>query len=263
MAPVGGREAREKATAPLHGVTDADMGGQFNNKNPGKRGISLNVRHPKGLEIAKRLVAIRDIVAEGFSPGRARRLGPGLRRAAQDQARHHLRAAVGDGRAAPTGASARSARSPLVCGPVGDVGAARARDAGRLGLLVPRLDGRLQLRAGHAERALPSRRARARASGSMHRRPKSASSSAARRSSIGRPTAASGRAPATARPTSRPRRTAPIRCAGEDRWIAIACFTEDEWRALTDSGRAAGWAADPRFATLAGRLATRTRSMRW
>src|SRR5262249_39699419 len=56
MAPVGGRAAREKATAPLPGVTDPDMGGQFNNKNPGKRGISLNVRHPKGLEIARRLV---------------------------------------------------------------------------------------------------------------------------------------------------------------------------------------------------------------
>src|SRR5262249_51408827 len=69
MAPIGGREARKKATAPLKGVTDPDMGGQFNNKNPGKRGISLNVRHPKGLEIAKRLVAMSDIVAEGFSPG--------------------------------------------------------------------------------------------------------------------------------------------------------------------------------------------------
>ena len=69
MAPVGGREARERATAPLPGVTDSDMGGQFNNKNPGKRGISLNVKHPKGLEIARRLVAMSDIVAEGFSPG--------------------------------------------------------------------------------------------------------------------------------------------------------------------------------------------------
>ena len=33
MAPVGGRAAREQATAPLRGVTDPDMGGQFNNKN--------------------------------------------------------------------------------------------------------------------------------------------------------------------------------------------------------------------------------------
>src|SRR2546427_1824988 len=69
MAPVGGRAARDAATGPLRGVTDPDMGGQFNNKNPGKRGISLNVRHPKGLEIARRLVAMSDVVAEGVSPG--------------------------------------------------------------------------------------------------------------------------------------------------------------------------------------------------
>jgi crotonobetainyl-CoA:carnitine CoA-transferase CaiB-like acyl-CoA transferase len=77
MAPVGGRAARDAATEPLPGVTDPDMGGQFNNKNPGKRGLSLNVRHPRGLEIARRLVAVSDIVAEGFSPGVMDRWGLG------------------------------------------------------------------------------------------------------------------------------------------------------------------------------------------
>ncbi|HEY1969888.1 MAG TPA: CoA transferase, partial [Pseudonocardia sp.] len=77
MAPVGGRAARDAATGPLPGVTDPDMGGQFNNKNPGKRGLSLNVRHPRGLEIARRLVAVSDIVAEGFSPGVMDRWGLG------------------------------------------------------------------------------------------------------------------------------------------------------------------------------------------
>ena len=77
QAPVGGRAARDSATAPLPGVLDPDMGGQFNNKNPGKRGISLNVRHPEGLALAKRLVAISDIVAEGFSPGVMDRWGLG------------------------------------------------------------------------------------------------------------------------------------------------------------------------------------------
>ena len=77
MAPVGGRAAREVATAPLPGVSDPDMGGQFNNKNAGKRGLSLNIRHPEGLEIAKRLVAVCDVVAEGFSPGVLERLGLG------------------------------------------------------------------------------------------------------------------------------------------------------------------------------------------
>lgn len=77
MAPVGGRAARDAATGPLPGVTDTDMGGQFNNKNPGKRGLSLNVRDPRGLEIARKLVAISDIVAEGFSPGVMDRWGLG------------------------------------------------------------------------------------------------------------------------------------------------------------------------------------------
>ena len=77
MAPIGGREARDKATGPLKGVSDLNMGGQFNNKNAGKRGISLNIRHPKGLQIAKDMVRICDVVAEGFSPGVLDRLGLG------------------------------------------------------------------------------------------------------------------------------------------------------------------------------------------
>jgi crotonobetainyl-CoA:carnitine CoA-transferase CaiB-like acyl-CoA transferase len=72
-APVGGREAREQATGPVPSRWPADQGGpvgaQYNNKNPGKRGISLNVKHPKGLELAKRMVAESSIVTEGFSPG--------------------------------------------------------------------------------------------------------------------------------------------------------------------------------------------------
>src|SRR3954466_614951 len=77
MAPVGGRAARDVATGPLPGVRDPDMGGNFLNKNSGKRGISLNIRHPKGLEIARDMVRICDVVAEGFSPGVLQRLGLG------------------------------------------------------------------------------------------------------------------------------------------------------------------------------------------
>ena len=79
--PVGGREAREKATGPVPSMWPPDLGGevggQYNNKNPGKRGISLNVADPRGLELAKRLVAKCDIVAEGFSPGVMERWGLG------------------------------------------------------------------------------------------------------------------------------------------------------------------------------------------
>ena len=44
-------------------------------------------------------------------------------------------------------------------------------------------------------------------------------------------------------------------CAGDDRWIAIACFTDEEWHALVKVAAHPEWATDARFATLAARLA--------
>jgi hypothetical protein len=69
---------------PLEAVTTAEMGEDYQNmgrqfhiKNPGKLGISLNVRDPRGLAIAKRLIAMSDVVAEGFSPGVLEKWGLG------------------------------------------------------------------------------------------------------------------------------------------------------------------------------------------
>ncbi|MBI4497776.1 MAG: CoA transferase [Chloroflexi bacterium] len=45
------------------------------------------------------------------------------------------------------------------------------------------------------------------------------------------------------------------RCAGEDRWIAIAVFTAAEWRALSTAMGEPEWTRDPRFATHLGRVA--------
>ena len=158
MAPVGGRAARDAATGPLPGVKDLNMGGQFNNKNAGKRGISLNIRHPKGLQIAKDLVRICDVVAEGFSPGVLQRLGPGLRRDEEHSAGHHLHSAIRHGRTRHLWQDAH--RRPG-CGGVRRavryVRTAGAGDAGRLGLFLPRLDGGLWLRAGVAGGDISSR----------------------------------------------------------------------------------------------------------
>ena len=44
------------------------------------------------------------------------------------------------------------------------------------------------------------------------------------------------------------------RCAGKDRWIAIACFTDAEWRALAQVAGQGAWLDDRRFDTLEHRL---------
>ncbi len=49
LVPEGGRDARAAAVGPLPALKDPSIGGQFNNKNPGKRGLSLNVADPRGL----------------------------------------------------------------------------------------------------------------------------------------------------------------------------------------------------------------------
>ena len=241
------------------------MGGQFNNKNPGKRGISLNVRHPKGLEIAQ--APGRDVGHRRgrLLAGRARQLGPGLRRAARrssptsSTSSSRAWAAQGTyGRFRTVGPIANS-----FAGPVGDVGTARAGDAGGVGLLVSRLDGRLQLRARDAHRALPSRRARAKASGSTPRSPRSGSSSTAPPSSTGRRTGASGRATATARRTSRRRRMASIPAPGTIAGSPSRASRKREWRALTKVAEHPEWAQGPAVREARRRGSrTRTRSTR-
>ena len=54
-----------------------NRGGLYAASNSNKLGMSLNLSHPKGLEIAKRLVAWSDIVGENFAPGVMERLGLG------------------------------------------------------------------------------------------------------------------------------------------------------------------------------------------
>ncbi|GIT44309.1 MAG: hypothetical protein Ct9H300mP11_22450 [Chloroflexota bacterium] len=41
--------------------------GQFADTNAGKLGLSINVRHPKGLDAIKNLISVSDVVIENFS----------------------------------------------------------------------------------------------------------------------------------------------------------------------------------------------------
>lgn len=79
--PQGGKAARQaldinQGPLPPDNST-INRSGQFNDFHAGHRGLSLNLRDPRGLEIAKQLVAVSDIVAEGFSPGVMERWGLG------------------------------------------------------------------------------------------------------------------------------------------------------------------------------------------
>jgi crotonobetainyl-CoA:carnitine CoA-transferase CaiB-like acyl-CoA transferase len=254
MAPVGGRAARDAATGPLRGVTDPDMGGQFNNKNPGKRGISLNVRHPKGLEIAQRLVAMSDIVAEGFSPGVLDSWGLGY------DAMRAIKPDIIYVQQSGMGAQGTYGRFRTV-GPIANSFSGLSEMSGLPEPAMPAGWGYSYLDwMGAYSFAL------AMLTALLHReRTGEGQWVDASQSEVG--LMISGTAildwSANGRIWSRYGNRSPYKkaaphgaypCAGEDRWLAIACFTDAEWRALAEVAGHPVWANDARFADLAARL---------
>lgn len=59
------------------GVAGIDRTGYFAQYNVNKYGITLNLNHPKGVEIAKKMIAWADIVTESFTPGMMEKWGLG------------------------------------------------------------------------------------------------------------------------------------------------------------------------------------------
>jgi crotonobetainyl-CoA:carnitine CoA-transferase CaiB-like acyl-CoA transferase len=254
MAPVGGRAARDAATAPLRGVTDPDMGGQFNNKNPGKRGISLNVRHPRGLEIARRLVAMSDIVAEGFSPGVLDSWGLGY------QALRAIKPDIIYVQQSGMGAQGTYGRFRTV-GPVANSFSGLSEMSGLPEPAMPAGWGYSYLDwMGAYSFAL------AMLTALLHReRTGEGQWVDASQAEVG--LLISGTTildwSANGRVWSRYGNRSPYKpaaphgaypSAGDDRWLAIACFTDAEWRALAEVAGHPEWADDARFTDLAGRL---------
>jgi crotonobetainyl-CoA:carnitine CoA-transferase CaiB-like acyl-CoA transferase len=254
MAPIGGRAARDAATGPLPGVSDPDMGGQFNNKNAGKRGISLNLRHPKGLEIAKDLVRISDVVAEGFSPGVLERLGLGY------EVMRAIRPDIIYIQQSGMGAHGQYGRMRTV----GPVAAAFAGQGDMSGLPEPAMP------VGWGYSYLDWMGAYSYALallGALYHRERTGEGQWIDASQCEAGIFLTGAAildwSANGREWRRYGNRSPYkpaaphgayRCAGGDRWIAIACFSEGEWQALAAVAGRRDWLEDPRFATLEQRL---------
>ena len=254
MAPVGGRPARDVATGPLPPVRDPDMGGQFNNKNAGKRGISLNIRHPKGLQIAKDLVRVCDVVAEGFSPGVLQRLGLGW------DVLKSIRPDIIYIQQSGMGAHGTYGRMRTV----GPVAAAFGGQGDMSGLPEPAMPvgwGYSYLdwmgAYGYALALLGAIYHRERTGEGQWIDASQCESGIFLTGATILDWSANGREWRRYGNRSPYKPAAPhgaYPCAGNDRWIAIACFTDAEWHALAQVAEQGSWLDDRRFATLEQRL---------
>jgi len=67
-----------RSMAPFRdGVAGTDRSGYFANRNTSKRSMCLDLKHPRGREMALRLIEVSDVVVNNFSPGTMDRLGLG------------------------------------------------------------------------------------------------------------------------------------------------------------------------------------------
>ncbi len=260
MAP-GGREERDRAAAPCppppvpQSPEHANRGGFFNDINPGKRGISLNMNHPKGKELMRRLIEVADVVVEGFSPEVMRRWGFGYEQLKEinptiiyvqqsgmgQQGTYGKYRAVGPIAAALAGIHEMSGL-PDPYPPVGIgysyldwFGAYNIATAMMAALYRRETTGRgTYIDASQVEIGIylnGSTILNYTANGTPWRR-------------YGNRSPWKPAAPAGA-----------YRCAGDDRWITITCHTEAEWDGFCSAVGNPAWTRDPRFETLESRLA--------
>jgi crotonobetainyl-CoA:carnitine CoA-transferase CaiB-like acyl-CoA transferase len=76
--PPGGRAERDAATEALSKppfTGNLNRGGSFMEINSGKLGLSLNLKHGRGRKILEDLIRDADMIVEGFSPGTMIRMG--------------------------------------------------------------------------------------------------------------------------------------------------------------------------------------------
>jgi crotonobetainyl-CoA:carnitine CoA-transferase CaiB-like acyl-CoA transferase len=80
FAPSKGERAEKAGAIEMTGLSkdsskSVNRAGFFNDVNAGKRGVNLNMGHPKGRELFKRLVRVSDVVVEAFTAETMRKWG--------------------------------------------------------------------------------------------------------------------------------------------------------------------------------------------
>ncbi len=235
------------------GGTQHNISGYFNTWNRNKLGIALNLSQPQGIEIAKRLVQISDVVVENFSPRVLRNWGLDYETVRKIKPDLIMLSMSGMGQTGPWrdyiafGATIQAlsgitylttfpGRPPL------GLGYSYADHvAGLMGALaiLQALEYRQKTGEGQyidlAElEAMSTLLGTAILDYGVNHRVAS---------------------PSGNRPTHRI--AAPYgayRCRGEDRWCAIAVFAEDEWQAFCQVLGNPSWTKEGRFATLSDRV---------
>ena len=210
-----------------------------------KLSVQLNLKDPRGVELAKRLVAVSDIVAESFRPGVMGRLGLGYEALKAVKPDIVMVSISASGQTGPERGYAGYA--PLF-GAAGGLGTLTGYEDGPPTEIRHVMDHSTGLTAAMAALAAFLRRKRTGLGQHVD--------VAAREVACGfiadalLQFAATGIAPRRSgndAPQIAPHNVYP--CAGEDAWVSIVVATDDEWQAFAKALGRDEWLTDPRFAS--------------
>jgi benzylsuccinate CoA-transferase BbsF subunit len=222
----------------------------FASYNMGKRGVRLNLRRPAGLELAKSLIATCDAVVENFTPGTLARLGLSFDRLCEIRPDLVMLSMALGGQTGPE--SPFKGFGTVIQGAAGITHLTGWPDRDPVGTGVAYTD----FFAGPlAATVLLSALMQRRETGlgqyidlSQQEASLYALDAALLEQAVN---GVSATRQGNRHPAAAPHGVYP--CLGDDRWIAIAIFTDAQWRGLCSALGSPGWCAEARFATFLGR----------
>ncbi len=240
-----------------NGFDPPDSGGMFNWLNRNKRSITLNARHPHGLDLIKRLISVSDVVVENYSSRVLENWGLSYEQQREQREDIIYVSLSGFGHSGPQ-------RDYGTWGPTAQALSGLTAMSGLpgeepAGWGYSYLDHMAGFTAAAAiVAALHHRRAAGEGqwidlsqveTGMTLSGPATLDYTA-----NGRRYRETGNPPGNRSvwPRSAPHNTYPT--AGEDNWITITCTSDAEWSAFCDVSDHPHWRDDPRFATLPARL---------
>jgi crotonobetainyl-CoA:carnitine CoA-transferase CaiB-like acyl-CoA transferase len=225
---------------PVYGRMEA---APFSQVAANKLSIQLNLKEPRGVELAKRLVAVSDIMCESFRPGVMDRLGLGYE--ALKAVKNDI-VMVSVSACGQTGPERNYSGYAPLFGATGGLGTLSGYQDGPPVELRHVMDHATGLNAAAATLAALFRKKR---TGNGQHVDLAAREVAT--SFIGDALlqfAATGEAPGRQgndAPLKAPHNAYP--CVGKDNWVSIAVATEDEWRSLSTVMGRKDWLRNPEF----------------
>lgn len=235
---------------------DGQMGvnrsGYFNQYNQGKRSIQLDISRPEGVEIAKKIVAMSDVAAENFAGGVSKRLGLGYDELSKVKPDLIMISMAGYGQTGPDSGYVSYGPAQVPLSGMSSLTGYAGWQPMHVGLSYG--DPNAGLHAAFTVLSALLYRERTGKGQYIDMSQWEATMGAFGEAFVGY--AMTGTQPP--RNGNRVEHMAPhgvFRCEGEDRWVSIACGSDDEWSALCEAMSLAELANDPRFLTLAERKA--------